>query len=224
MDDANHTKQDNYLVRLFKGDVPLVITYWVFGFLIGGLFARGILAVLEANFASLAMKEGGAPLIQSFYWLVIGYSAFILIAIWRSAGKFQGNSAWAILARAIVIINAISFAASFLLTSDSDYTLNEEINMMNKSLPVMVDDDTRLETVTVHEGDVYFNYTLVNWLVADIDVESASTMMQPELKTIACESSDTKPLLEEGRSISYVYRDKENNPVLKVIVTMKDCI
>ncbi|MBT7086917.1 MAG: hypothetical protein HN931_12175, partial [Desulfobacterales bacterium] len=82
MKELEETKKANYLVRLFKGDVPLIITYWVFGVLIG-LVINGALSILEANYYSLAMKENGMLLIQAIYWLIILYSAFVLIAIWR---------------------------------------------------------------------------------------------------------------------------------------------
>jgi hypothetical protein len=64
MKELEETKKANYLVRLFKGDVPLIITYWVFGVLIGGVINIGALSILEVNYSSLVMKENGTLLIQ----------------------------------------------------------------------------------------------------------------------------------------------------------------
>jgi hypothetical protein len=223
MEQIEEVKNDNFIVRLFKGDVSLPVTYWVFGVLIGGVGTRILFAAIESNYSQLAMDKNGLLLVQSVYWLVIAYTAFILISIWQSAGKYEGISIWSGLARVAVILNAISFAANFWMTSDTEYALNEEIRMMNKSLPTMVDNDTRLDHVSIQENNMFYNYTLTNWLVADLDLERFNSIIQPKLKMNACETEETKSLLEEGRSISYVYRDKDSSPVSKVTVTISDC-
>lgn len=223
MEQVEEIKRDNFIIRLFKGDVSLVVTYWVFGVLIGGVVARILLAAIEFNYSQLAMSKNGLLLVQSFYWVIIAYSAFILISIWRSAGKYEGSSIWTGLARAAVILNALSFAANFWMASDTEYALKEEIRMMNKSLPTMVDNDTRLDHVSLQEKNMLYNYTLTNWLAANLDLERFNSIMQPKLKTNACETDETKSLLEEGRSINYVYRDKDSNPVSKITVKLGDC-
>jgi hypothetical protein len=216
-------KKDNFIVQVFKGDVSLPITYWIFGVLIGGVSARFILAAIESNYSQLAMDKNGLILVESVYWGIIAYSVFILISIWRSAGKYEGSSVWSGLARAAVIINAFLIAVNFWMANDTDYALNEEIRMMNKSLPTMVDNDTRLDHVSIQEKNMFYNYTLTNWLAADLDLERFNSIMLPKLKTSACETEETKSLLEEGRSINYVYRDKDSNPVSKITVNVSDC-
>ena len=223
MEQVEEIKKDNFIIRLFKGDVSLAVTYWVFGMLIGGVGARILLAAIEFNYSQLAMNKNGLLLVQSFYWIIMAYSAFILISIWRSAGKYEGSFIWSGLARAAVILNALSFIANFWMTSDTEYALNEEIRMMNKSLPTMVDNATRLDHVSLQEDNMFYNYTLTNWLAADLDLERFNSIMQPKLKTNACETEETKSLLEEGRSLNYVYRDKSSNPVSKITVKLGDC-
>ena len=217
------SKKNNYLVKLFKGDVPLVITYWIFGVLIGGVLVRGGYAILEYNYASLAISEAGIWFFRVISWLIIVYSVFILIAIWRSAGKYNGNSAWSILARTVVIINIITFSVNIWLGSDTDYMVGLEADMMNKGLPVMVDNETRLDSVKIQKKDLYFNYTLVNWIKSDIDLEQLNSTMREKIKMNACETSDTRSLLEEGRSLFYVYKDKESTPVAEFMVILNDC-
>jgi hypothetical protein len=223
MEVIEKVKKDNFIVRLFKGDVPLPITYWIFGILIGGVGARILLAGIEFNYSQLAMDKNGLFLIQSAYWIIIAYSTFILISIWRSAGKYKGSSIWSGLAIGAVILNALSFTANFWMASDSEYALNEEIRMMNKSLPTMVDNDTRLDHVSIQEKNIFYNYTLTKWLAVELDLERFNSIMQPKIKTNACEAAETKSLLEEGRSLNYVYRDKDSKPVSKFTVTTSDC-
>ena len=57
----------SFIARLFRGEVPLVITYWVFGILIGGVIPRLILAGIQSNYTSLAMDSGNLFWIRAFF-------------------------------------------------------------------------------------------------------------------------------------------------------------
>lgn len=219
--------QAGFVKRLFRGDVSLPITYWVFGALIGNVGFQVILTIIEFNYLELTSTQTGAWSVTGFYWLAISYSIFMLIAIWRSAGKYKGRAIWAGLARVAVVLGTFSLIGNFIIGlqqgSDTDLALNEEISMINKSLPSMIDDDTRLDHVSIQEKDVYYNYTLVNWLVADMDIARFISMMTPSLKTAQCNNEEARPLLDEGRKFVYVYRDKASKPVADIVVDKSDC-
>jgi hypothetical protein len=224
MESVGEMKKDNYIVRLFKGDVSLVTTYWVFGVLIGGLATRALFGVIEYNYSTLAvaMDGKGLVLLQAVQWLLIAYSFFILIAIWRSAGKYEGSATWSGLARGAVILNIVILAFNFWQANDIDYAMNEEMKMMNRSLPVMVDDDTRLDQVSIQEKNLFYYYTLINQSVANTDVDGLKAFMQKRLNTTVCEKAEFKPLLEQGRSINYDYND--NNDIIRITVNNSDCL
>ena len=96
------------LIReLWRGNVPLSRTFW--GFLVG------VILLLEAPKVTLAVD----PVISSYarfhpdilttvsgviFWILLFYWPFILIAIWRSANKYQGLQRYAILAKIFVIV------------------------------------------------------------------------------------------------------------------------
>ena len=105
---------------LWEGNVPLVKVFWQWGvlgrvilgipvFFIGFLVARGAF-----------FSPGAISIIVVYDLLVFAYVVFISVAIWRSAGKYQGPKRWTILARFAVVmlvaanINAIN---KILLTS-----------------------------------------------------------------------------------------------------------
>jgi hypothetical protein len=98
-------KKGNLLVRLWRGDVALRITYWVAG-VIGGL--------LGTILASLAILSGSLILQLSAFVLLAGHYIFMLIAIWRSAGKYTGNKIWAHLARLSLVIGFLRAFISLL--------------------------------------------------------------------------------------------------------------
>lgn len=97
----------NLLVRLWRGDVPLRVTYWVGG-VIGG--------VLGTILASLAILSGSLILQLLAFVLLAGHYIFMIVAIWRSAGKYTGNRIWAHLARLSLVLGFLRAFAS-LLTS-----------------------------------------------------------------------------------------------------------
>ena len=85
------------LRRLWEGEISLPVTYWVFGFL-GN-------AVLNATYvgASLIAPELGALLL----FPLLGYWYLMAVAIWRSAGNYEGPAVWAMLARGVVLLGVL---------------------------------------------------------------------------------------------------------------------
>jgi hypothetical protein len=104
MDEAANQLQG--AVRMFsdlwRGQMPLTVTFWLFGVAImatlewlfvyfgvahptGGLGIRSALIVVALN------------LVTAVYWI------FVSIAIWRSAGAYEGPQIWSLLARGAVL-------------------------------------------------------------------------------------------------------------------------
>ncbi len=159
------TTTPNFFLRLFRGDVSLPRTYWIYGGVVGAGF--GIVQIaIEANYVDLISTEGGSLGILAFYWFAVGYSLFIFVAIWRSAGKYEGNRSWAALARLMVILGAISVAGGFVSglaqRTDLDLALREEFLLFNNSLPSMIDDETRFDRVSLQGQDIHYDYTMSN--------------------------------------------------------------
>lgn len=98
-------QKGNLIVRLWRGDVPLRITYWIAGVL-GGLVGTIL--------ASLAILSGSLLLQLLAFVLLAGHYVFILVAIWRSAGKYAGNRLWAHLARISLVVGFVRAFVSLL--------------------------------------------------------------------------------------------------------------
>ncbi len=69
---------------------------------------------IEANYVDLAFTEGGRLWIAVFTWFVVGWTLFMFVSIWRSAGKYNGWPGWAILARVAVVVGAMTTASNIL--------------------------------------------------------------------------------------------------------------
>lgn len=220
----------SFVVRLFRGDIPLPITYWVF-FVLIGLGFRIINELIELNNFEIMSTTAGELSVMGFYLFTIGYSIFILIAIWRSAVKYKGRAIWGNLARVLIIVGALMlfiFIGNSVIelqqSGDKTLAFNEGIKMLNKSLPSKIDDETRIDHVSIQDRDIYYNYTLVNLLSADMDISRFTTVMTPKLKTSTCADKETRSMLNEGRKLIYVYRDKMGKSIAQIAIEKLDCM
>ena len=97
-------EEEPVLIRdLWRGNVELVKTFWIFGF--GAWVAFAILfAFIE--YQSSGMTIGIGPLLilgLMFFYFV--YMSFINVAVWRSANKYRGSKTYMILAKFMVIVS-----------------------------------------------------------------------------------------------------------------------
>ena len=88
---------------LWRGDISLVKTFWLFGFCVNLLFIAGINYFLIVNKQALSTSAGYISLWVFIIFSLI-YAPFIYISIWRSANKYQGLQRYAIAAKIMVII------------------------------------------------------------------------------------------------------------------------
>ena len=92
------------LRRLWRGEAPLVETFWIWGV---GVNLLLLLVVIVAGPAApligmLALIVGWLAVI-----LAIAYLPFIAVAIWRSAGRYKGPAIWSVLARTVVVLRIV---------------------------------------------------------------------------------------------------------------------
>jgi hypothetical protein len=85
---------------------------------------------------------------------------------------------------------------------------------MNKKLPMFVDKDTRLDSVSAVPGRHFiYHYTLVTFNSSDVTADKFHNVIRPRLKSRLCESAEMQNFLRNGVSISYLYRGKDGQPV-----------
>ena len=87
---------------LWRGNVPLSRTFWLFGFGVNLLLTIALL-YLTLQTDLLTTKIGAIFYLLLLLFFVI-YGPFILIGIWRSASQYQGFQRYAIAAKIMVII------------------------------------------------------------------------------------------------------------------------
>lgn len=209
---------------LWRGDVTLWKTYWLFGVL-GGLAFN--LAFLYIQFNSIDFYA--APGAKFVVWTLIGcafiYGIFMMFAIWRSAKKYTGPKTNAVLARVAVVIGVMTAVGSLgevLAPEITEYSLRDEMTAMNVQLPAMIDDLTRLDRVSVDGLDVTYHYTLVDGTAAEYDSEAFRTGMMGV--TLANTCSELRQYLQADVRFIYEYRGSDNGLVTTIQIAQRNCL
>jgi hypothetical protein len=92
------------VTALWRGDMPLAKTFWEYLVVYGALLnAAGLLAFL------ILLTQDQALLGMIVHSIPTPYNVLVFVAVWRSAGKYQGRRDFATAARAV--------AAVFLITT-----------------------------------------------------------------------------------------------------------
>ena len=86
--------------RIWRGEEGLARTFWGYGFGANILFTMLMIMAL-----SLHLPAWGIMAVLLFRLV---YMVFISVGIWRSAGRYTGNQAWAFLAKFMVVIGYIN--------------------------------------------------------------------------------------------------------------------
>jgi hypothetical protein len=93
----------------------------------------------------------------------------------------------------------------------------------NKTLPVMVDAETRLDAVVASEGRLEKRYTLVSSQTSDALVQSLKTKLFPMLKAESCKNSQSLGLYRSGVSEAFTYSDKNGKLIATYIIGKSSC-
>lgn len=101
--------------------------------------------------------------------------------------------------------------------------LKEEISNINKQLPIMVDEGTRLDSATFEKNQLTYGYTFLNVDILEVEADKFATELANRLKINVCKNENTKVLLNSGKTIKYTYKDKNNSDVASVSLTVADC-
>jgi len=93
-----------------------------------------------------------------------------------------------------------------------------------KTLPRMVDSDTRLDSVTTGPGlRLSYQYTLVRLSKAGVNVETFKNRVLPTLLRRFCERWGSKEYPREGFQAIYRYLDRDGLLLAEIPVTPDDC-
>jgi hypothetical protein len=95
---------------------------------------------------------------------------------------------------------------------------------LNRSVPVMIDQETELLPSQGLDGMFIYNYRLVSYSAAQIDAKKFAAGAKQRLVQRACHTSETRDdFLKKGITLRYSYHDKDKQPIAAVDVAPSDC-
>lgn len=87
--------------------------------------------------------------------------------------------------------------------------LHQAARELSKQAPLMLDEETRLEGVSVGIGEqLDFNYTLVQMSIDEIDVDEFKEMMTPHLHNVYTNDPRLKWFRDHGIIRNHIYKDQ----------------
>lgn len=223
---VNTKHHKNYLVRLFMGELSLPVTFWVYGFLIGHVLTRGVLFLIKHNYAMIIKSEHGVMYVELFVMVVFAYNFAIFFAIWRSAGKHNTKLVWSYAARILVVIGLVSYGylmhQRFISHTDPLKGIQSELALIEPLLPMMINDDLRLDDVRLNGQELIYEYIHLSSQSSEIDSEAFEHMMKSELIK-GCDTIEIIRLLKSGYSYKYTYFDADRMLISDVFLALEDC-
>ena len=91
---------------------------------------------------------------------------------------------------------------------------------LNATCPMMVDEFTRLDNANaLPENAFQYNYTLVDLIKSEVDLEAVKNYIRPGLITIVRSDPKLKIYRDNKTTMIYSYRDKNGEFVAKFAVT-----
>jgi hypothetical protein len=104
-----------------------------------------------------------------------------------------------------------------------DKALLETANEINKSCPIMVDNETRLDnTMALPEKVFQYNYTLINTTKDLIDIDELQSAIEPNIKNFVRTNPDMKQMRDNNTTLKYFYKDMNGEHLLTIWVKPED--
>jgi hypothetical protein len=95
---------------------------------------------------------------------------------------------------------------------------------INRSVPVMIDQETELMPAVGAPGMLVYNYRLVSYSVTQVDHARFAAGAKERVKENACGRPETRDsLLKKGVTLRYSYFDKDKQHIATIDVTPSDC-
>ncbi len=93
---------------LWRGHLPLDIAFWRFA-VIYGLVLNAATTLL---FMALLVNDAGWTLLVPAFLLPLPYNLLIIVAVWRSAGRYDGPRKWVDWSRFATVLWMVALTAS----------------------------------------------------------------------------------------------------------------
>jgi len=94
---------------------------------------------------------------------------------------------------------------------------------MNKTLPRMLDKNTRFDEVTVFGTEVHYRHTVVTYSAEELDNDEFQRIMIDKLMNAQCRNPDLTELLRRGVKYRYNYFGNQGRLISTVLISKETC-
>lgn len=94
---------------------------------------------------------------------------------------------------------------------------------LNATLPMMVDEETRLDSTMGVDRRFRYNYTLVNFAAEDVDATAVRDVMEPNLNNTVCSTADMKYFVDNNVPVTYAYYGMNGIEIVTITVDTSKC-
>ncbi len=110
---------------------------------------------------------------------------------------------------------------------DSETDLSEFLQttakMINEQLPAAIDAETQLLNTSVDGNKLTYHYVLVNYTSETLTTDVATAKLQPLVMQQSCGSPNLRPILDQGGSLSYIYKGSDAVQIVKLDIDKSTC-
>lgn len=213
--------KNSYFKKLLKGEVSFLITFWI--------WFVSISIIIEYFFETDIPQDLYNYSNESLYFslilnlLILAYSIFIFIAIFRSAKKYTGSKIFSVIARILVGFNLLLSLNVVIddvkYTFFEDYLLGLEIEKFNKELPIKVDLNSELIDIQKDDKSINYTYKLYDLSKEELDEKRFKNQVQNSL----CEDDNNIELLKKDYILNYKYFDTYGKKIFEIITDKNSC-
>ena len=105
-------------------------------------------------------------------------------------------------------------------TPKIDQVMMQFASEVNKSCPITIDAETRLDNAVALPGNIFlYNYTLINMEKGKVDTLSIKSRLVPNIENFVKSSPQMKVVRDAKVTIVYYYKDKNSVYLFQVPVT-----
>ncbi len=97
-------------------------------------------------------------------------------------------------------------------------------NQFNQQLPMMVDQDTRLDKTTVEPGPrLVYHYTFPKYTLKNVDINALQKDLRMEIEQKVCTNADMKKSIQYGGIFVYAYSNGNGVEKIRFEINRNDC-
>ena len=101
--------------------------------------------------------------------------------------------------------------------------LTRAAEKFNKDMPMMLNDETRADSVESEGTELIYNQTLMKISSWNVDVDSIRGAFEDSIVSSVCGAEEMEFFLESGVTISFAYYGNDSNRIFKISVDKPTC-